>query len=92
MVYSSVRKGFLLYRDWVVHAPLATHATLGTLAALGVIFHVIPALCPFEPRRPRGEMQAVPCGARSSGLHLPALGSALSRSIIPGSVFRLKSK
>ena len=64
MVYHSVRKGkgFLLYRDWVVHATLATHATL---AALGVIFQAYPALCPFESRRPRGETQAVPCGTCS---------------------------
>ena len=44
-----------------------------TLAALGVIFQAFPALCPWEPRLPRGEMQAVPCGARSNTrLYLPA--------------------
>ena len=46
----------------MVHATLAAHATHATL---GVIFQAFPALCPFAPRRPRGEMQAVPCGARS---------------------------
>ena len=46
-----------------VHAALAMHATL---AALGAIFQAFPALCPCEPRLPRGEMQAVPCGARSN--------------------------
>ena len=43
-----------------------------TLAALGAIFHAFPALCPCEPRLPRGEMQAVPCGARSNTRLLPA--------------------
>ena len=57
-----------------VHAALAMHATL---VALGAIFKAFPALCPSEPRLPRGEMQAVPCGARSNtlappGLYLPA--------------------
>ena len=56
----------------MVHATLATHTTLATPAALGVIFQTFPALCPFEPRRPRGEMQAVPCGARSDTRLLPA--------------------
>ena len=46
-----------------VHAALAMPATL---AALGAIFQALPALCPCEPRLPRGEMQAVPCGARSN--------------------------
>ena len=40
-----------------VHATLAMPATLATLV---VIFQVFPALCPCEPRLPRGEMQAVP--------------------------------
>ena len=50
-----------------------------TLAALGTIFQASPALCPCEPRRPRGEMQAVPCGARSDTRLLPA-SSSLSQS------------
>ena len=65
----SVRKGFLLYRDWVARATRATHAAL---AALGVFFQDFPVLCPFEPRRPREEMQAVPRGARSDTRLLPA--------------------
>ena len=52
-----------------VHAALAMPATL---AALGAIFQAFPALCPCEPRPPRGEMQAVPCGARSNTRLLPA--------------------
>ena len=52
-----------------VHAALAMPATL---AALGAIFQASPALCPCEPRLPRGEMQAVPCGARSNTRLLPA--------------------
>ena len=43
-----------------------------TLAALDAIFQAFPALCPCEPRLPRGEMQAVPCGARSNTRLLPA--------------------
>ena len=43
-----------------------------TLAALGAIFQAFPARCPCEPRLPRGEMQAVPCGARSNSRLLPA--------------------
>ena len=53
----------------IVHAALAMPATL---AALGAIFQAFPALCPCEPRLPRGEMQAVPCGARSNARLLPA--------------------
>ena len=56
----------------MVHATFATHATLDTLAAFGVIFQAFPALCPFDPRCPRGEMQAVPCGARFDTRLLPA--------------------
>ena len=58
--------------------PPAMHATL---AALGTILSPIrsgpssPALCLCEPRRPRGEMQAVPCGARSDTRLLPASGA-----------------
>ena len=44
-----------------VHAALAIPATL---AALGATFQAFPALCPCEPRLPRGDMQAVPCGTR----------------------------
>ena len=65
-----------------------------TLAALGAIFGAFPALCPCEPRLPRGEMQAVPCGARSNirrSRPLPPrlllLASALSGNIIPGMYF-----
>ena len=52
-----------------VHAALAMPATF---AALGAIFQAFPALCPCEPLLPRGEMQAVPCGARSNIRLLPA--------------------
>ena len=52
----------LLFWSRLVHAALAMHATL---AALGTICQATPALCPCEPRRPCGEMQAVPCGAPS---------------------------
>ena len=43
-----------------------------TLATLGAIFQAFPALYSCEPRLPRGEMQAVPCGARSNTQLLPA--------------------
>ena len=46
-----------------MHAALAMAATL---AALGAIFQAFPALCPCEPRLPRGEIQAMTCGARSN--------------------------
>ena len=52
-----------------VHAALAMPATL---AALGAIFQAFPALCPCEPRLPRGEMEAMTCGARSNTRLLPA--------------------
>ena len=52
-----------------VHTALAMHATLAALAA---IFQAFPALCPRESRLPPGEMQAVPCGARSNTRLLPA--------------------
>ena len=52
-----------------VHAALAMPATP---AALGAIFQPFPALCPCEPRLPRGEIQAVPFGARSNTWLLPA--------------------
>ena len=52
-----------------VHAALAMPATL---AALGAIFHASPALRPCELRLPRGEMQAVPCGANSNTRLVPA--------------------
>ena len=55
--------------ETLVHTALAMPATL---AALGTIFQAFPALCPCEPRLPRGEMQAVPCGARSITRLLPA--------------------
>ena len=55
-----------------VHMLLAMPATL---AALGAIFQAFPALCPCEPRLPRGEMQAVLCGARSNTRLLPAATS-----------------
>ena len=42
-----------------------------TLAALGVIFQAFAAVSLREPRRPRGELQAVPCGARSDTRLLP---------------------
>ena len=50
------------------HAALAMPATR---AALGAIFQASP-LCLCEPRLPRGEMQAVPCGTRSNTRLLPA--------------------
>ena len=52
----------LLFWPRLVYAAVAMHATL---AALGNIFRAYPALCPCEPRRPLGDMQAVSCGARS---------------------------
>ena len=52
-----------------VHAALAMPATL---AALGAIFQGFPSRCPCEPRLPRGDMKAVPCGARSNTRLLPA--------------------
>ena len=52
----------LLFWSRLVHAALAMHATLD---ALGTIFQAYPALCPCEPRRPLGDVQAVSCGARS---------------------------
>ena len=36
--------------------------------------HASPAQCPCEPRRPRGELQAVPCGTCSDIRLLPASG------------------
>ena len=48
----------LLFWSRLVHADLAMHATV---AALGTL----PALCPCEPLRPVGDMQAVSYGARS---------------------------
>ena len=39
---------------------------------LGAIFQAFPALCSCEPRLTRGEVQAVPCGARSNTRLLPA--------------------
>ena len=71
--------------------PLCPKKILGLVetrvnAALAMpIFQAFPALCPCEPRLPRGEMQAVLCGARSNTRLLPAsttqpllLASALS--------------
>ena len=52
-----------------VHAALAMPATL---AELGAILQAFPALCPCEPRLPRGEMQVMPCGARFNTRLLPA--------------------
>ena len=46
-----------------MHAALAMPATV---AALSAIFQAFPALCPCEPRLPRGEMQPAPCGVRSN--------------------------
>ena len=53
----------------LMHAALPM---LATLAVLGAIFHAFPALCPCEPRRSRGEMHGVPCGAPSTTGLLPA--------------------
>ena len=74
MVPLCSEKNYLLLLFWsrLVHAALAMHATL---AALGTIFKASPALCTCEPRHPRGEMQAVPCGARSDTRLFPACGS-----------------
>ena len=58
----------LLFWSRLVHAALAINATLA-------IFQASPALCPCEPCRPRGEMQAVPCGARFDTRLLPASSS-----------------
>ena len=99
MVYHSVRKGFLLYRDWVVHATLATHAILATLVAPGVIFQAFPVLCPFEPRRPAERCKPCPVAlvptlgcSRPPPPSLLLLTSALSGSVMPGSVFVMKAK
>ena len=43
--------------------------------ATGAIFQDFLALCPYEPRLPRGEMQAVPCGTRSKTRPLPVFTS-----------------
>ena len=90
----TARKFYLLpFWSRLVHAALAI-----TLAALGAIFQAIPARSPCEPRPPRGEMQAVPCGA-GSGTRLPGLpleprGLLKSdiRKYIIGICIRLKSK
>ena len=78
----------------MVHTTLATHATLATLAALGVIFQAFPALCPFEPRRPRRGCKPYPVALvptlgcfRPPPPSLLLLTSALSGSIIPGSLY-----
>ena len=77
------------------------HAALPIiLAALAAIFRAFSALCLCEPRPPRGEMQAVPCGARSDAAEQPAsssqpldlLKSPLPGNIIPGYIFMLKYK
>ena len=63
------------------------------------IFKAFPPLCTCESRRPRGEMQAVPCGARSDARlfrpparNLDPLRSAISGRIMRGSIFILMSK
>ena len=61
-----------------VHAALAMPAALAVLCA---IFQAFPALRPFEPRLPRGEMQAVPCDARSNTRLLQASTSQPSAGI-----------
>ena len=74
-----------------LHSALAMPATL---AALDAVFQAFPALCPCEPRIPRGEMQAVPCGARSNDRLLspsafelpPPAGIRSVRKYIPGYV------
>ena len=66
--HSAKKKTFGLV-ETRVHAALAMPATL---AALDAILQALPALCPCEPRLPRGEMQAVPCGARFNTRVLPA--------------------
>ena len=72
----------MLFWSRLVHAALAMHVTL---AALGTIFQAYPTLCPCEPRRPLGDMQAVSCGARSRQYSrlLPA-SSSQPRSIVEG--------
>ena len=62
------------------------HAALAiTLASLGAIFQAFPALCPCEPRPPRGELQTGPCGARSDTrlLGLPLAASQSARICYP---------
>ena len=68
----------------LLHAAIAT-----TLPALGAIFQAFPALCPCEPRPPRGEMQAVPCGTRFNNrlLGFP-LAVFRSAQIYPGLYYR----
>ena len=53
----------------------AARAMPAILAVLGAIFQAVPSLCPCEPRLPRGEMQAVPCGTCSNTRLLPASSS-----------------
>ena len=46
-------------------------AALAIAATLAALFQAFPALCPCEPFLPRGDMPAVPCGARSNTRLLP---------------------
>ena len=84
--FHSAQKCFSGLIETRVHAALAMPATLAALAA---IFQAFPALCPCEPRLPRGEMQTVPCGARSNTRLLPASTSQPPASI--GSVRKYNS-
>ena len=58
-----------------MHAALAMPATL---AALGALFQAFHALCPCEPRLPRGEMTTVPRVASYNPRLLPASTSQSS--------------
>ena len=71
----------LLLLPWwrLVHAALAMHAIL---AALGTIFKAASALCTYEPRRPRDELEVVPCGPRSDTRLFPASGTQLRSAYI----------
>ena len=70
----------LVFWSRIMHAALATHATL---AALCTMFQAYPALCPCEPRRPFGDMQAVSCGTCSRQHNRLLLASSTQpRSIV----------
>ena len=94
--FYSAQKIILGLVETCVYAALAM---LATLAALGAIFKAFPALCPCELRLPRGEMQTVPCGARSNSRLLLASTSQPSTAgiryvgnLIPGYVFLCKQQ
>ena len=66
------------------------------LATVSARSQASPALCPSEPRPPRGEMKAVPYDARSDtrppALNLDLVNHALSEKVIPDWMFSFKPK